>query len=122
MLVAAEIRLGRYRRFVCTPDLLTLRGISPGVSDRRKIWLDWVCPAQCQPRHRYCRRDGGLYMVYPRGSGETEGSRFRKIRIRNLGRRALPSRRVDHPIRALNMNHDHGHPPANYDKAFAIGI
>ena len=75
-----------------------MRGISPGFPDRRKIWLDRVCLAQCDPRHRYRRRDGGLYVAYSRGSGETEVSRFRKIRIGNPERRSLPARRVDHPI------------------------
>ena len=75
-----------------------VRGISPGFPDRRKIWLDWVCPAQCDPRHRYRRRDGSLYVAYSRGSGETEVSHFRKIRIGNPERHSLPARRVDHPI------------------------
>src|SRR5438045_8727754 len=57
MVVAAPIRLGCYCRFVCTPDLLTVRGISTSFPDRRKIWLDCVRLAQCDPRHRYRRRN-----------------------------------------------------------------
>ena len=41
-MVAPKIRLGGYRRVVCTFDVFTLRGVSPGISNRREIWLDWV--------------------------------------------------------------------------------